>query len=488
MDPSRAFIILNVLCFVTSTVSQTVRDSRCRESNGVNICLSALSGTTSYSEAVQWCQALGATLPRPHDALEAQDLRGYMSSIGLSNSWIDAKQNKLPWSQVVIFSPSWIPNRPVDDDNYQSCVVLRSSNDYKWDQAPCTQSHAVMCEANIKDVPQGFGCEPIDQDRCILAQNIQQPWYDADKGQEFFSSGISAMLCDSSVGNEDSTSAQYNSICAAFGSGGRLVRVTNSAINDLVTRKARNLGIDVWIGITNRPWINADGNELSYYYWEVNNPSTLTEQCAAATSSIGRWIDVSCSDQLPVLCKGSSLLSTSTTTTTFGATPTSTPSTTTSSASTLSTYSTTVSSQSCGLDPELLTGQAGSFSSPGYPGGYGSDLGCIWQIKTGTAYSGYTIELEFKDLDLDCSAGDHITVYVGTTQNSILGPVDIQNASESGIDPCRILRQEISEETFYCCKDIDRRVWIGLETISAGDQVIGSMSSSAMNPDSCFTG
>ena len=43
----------------------------------------------------------GATLPRPHDALEAQDLRGYMSSIGLSNSWIDAKQNKLPWSQVV---------------------------------------------------------------------------------------------------------------------------------------------------------------------------------------------------------------------------------------------------------------------------------------------------------------------------------------------------------------------------------------------------
>ena len=27
-----------------------------------------------------------------------------------------------------------------------------------------------------------------------------------------------------------------------------------------------------------------------------------------------------------------------------------------------------------------------------------------------------------------------------------------------------------------------------LETISVGDQAIGSMSSSAMNPDSCFTG
>ena len=30
-------------------------------------------------------------------------------------------------------------------------------------------------------------------------------------------------------------------------------------------------------------------------------------------------------------------------------------------------------------------------------------------------------------------------------------------------------------------------VWIGLETIFACDQVIGSMSSSATNPDSCFT-
>jgi len=58
----------------------------------------------------------------------------------------------------------------------------------------------------------------------------------------------------------------------------------------------------------------------------------------------------------------------------------------------------------------------------------------------------------------------------------------ILNASEPAIDLCILLRQET------CCKDIGRRVWIGLETISAGDQVIGSMSSSAMNPDSCFTG
>ena len=40
---------------------------------------------------------------------------------------------------------------------------------------------------------------------------------------------------------------------------------------------------------------------------------------------------------------------------------------------------------------------------------------------------------------------------------------------------------------FYGCKYINRRVWIGLENLSAGHQVNGSMSSSAINPDSCIT-
>ena len=71
----------------------------------------------------------------------------------------------------------------------------------------------------------------------------------------------------------------------------------------------------------------------------------------------------------------------------------------------------------CGLDPVLLTSQSGSFSSPGYPRGYGANLGCIWQVKAVGAYSGYRIEIEFTDMDLDCSTGDQVTVYTGTSHN-----------------------------------------------------------------------
>ncbi|KAK3100720.1 hypothetical protein FSP39_024244 [Pinctada imbricata] len=252
----------------------------------------------TWSDASKACQALGrdkyylASIRNPLENAFITSLLSDMSStpwIGLSRAprqqyrWVDNED---------LTYTNWYHGEPNGAANMQMCgrVYSYQHSAGEWDDVPCNQTNAYICETKKKtsittaqpvpnpcDYKQGF--KPYGND-CLLYVNTPKSWMDA------------STYCQTK-------GAFLASIPNVFEQ--TYVFLT---IND----PSSSLKTAAWIGLSDQShngtytWVNSIWS-VTYTKWKANEPSRQPGENCVAMGIDGLWTDEQCASQKPFVCK-----------------------------------------------------------------------------------------------------------------------------------------------------------------------------------------
>ena len=116
------------------------------------------------------------------------------------------------------------------------------------------------------------------------------------------------------VGNDavytpSTQNSYYEAVSYCNNIGGDIVNISSSQENSNVRQFALDQGLDnYWIGLNDianeGTWVNEDGSNPTYLYWESGEPNNVgNEDCAEVRVSGGFWNDVTCSTRADSICE-----------------------------------------------------------------------------------------------------------------------------------------------------------------------------------------
>lgn len=217
---------------------------------------------------------------------------GYALTPGCSHGWVNGE----PWRS------NWVGNQP--DNTNDACVMMVQNSAQAFDDKPCNESHAYVCER----VPAG---------KC--GDSIVQPGEECDDGNMANLDGCSTsckrdepcadvgglVLNNHCYWYESAAATWSNAKNTCEGKGGYLVAIESMAERDL---------IDPWIvGETWTGGWEGNYNSTNTIFWEAppatcgyvptNSNFSSTSQDCVRQDPDGTWHDSGCTETKPSVCE-----------------------------------------------------------------------------------------------------------------------------------------------------------------------------------------
>ncbi|XP_063422181.1 macrophage mannose receptor 1-like [Mytilus trossulus] len=254
----------------------------------------ALRDTISGATPVSWqlaqsaCQTtFGGQLATVNDRYVQSFLASYIDTrkdnfwIGLSDqvtpgtyAWIQGQADKFTF---------WNSNHTGNERN--TCVVMRTMHPIGlWDNKQCTESHNYICETPRT----GFTPAPTTAPKILPCPS----------GWKSF-----ATFCYK-LYNQRMTWLQGRDYCNGFG--GDLVSIQSQPEADFIksnyiSRNTAWLGINDW-DVENK-WVWSDKSAVTFTAWNRGEPNNYNNEDCAMVVQNGKWVDINCFSNQPVICK-----------------------------------------------------------------------------------------------------------------------------------------------------------------------------------------
>ncbi|XP_072364675.1 macrophage mannose receptor 1 [Scyliorhinus torazame] len=250
----------------------------------------------SWSEARDYCRAVGGDLASIHDHSEERFLWNKLVSLMVfSPVWIGLHKpgpnSGFVWSDG---SPvgflNWNPGEPNQYRGIENCAESGTDSEMRWNDIHCETTHNWICK-----IKKGKPVKPIPFDT-NSQQSTEDGWMVYDGSQYYISQDV--MSWDDA-----------RTFCKkGFGD----LVIINSASERLflwkkVTRGAHNqYFIGLLVGLDKSfKWI--DNTPVDYLAWEQHEPNFANndENCVTMYSSLGFWNDMNCGHPFPFICERS---------------------------------------------------------------------------------------------------------------------------------------------------------------------------------------